>query len=95
MQVVWLMFLGAIVAWGLTAIRRATRDCEAPLMWCLQRQQGMYGLELAEVTGISHSVIYYYLSRLEEGGKVRREEEPQAGLPRGARRFRYYLVGGN
>jgi predicted transcriptional regulator len=88
----WLMVVGAVVAWLATAWARALRDCEAPILWCLRHEPGMLGLDIAEVTGISRSVIYYHLGNLEEAGKVRRVEEENVRVPKGARRFRYYLV---
>jgi hypothetical protein len=85
----YLVMLGMVGGFVVVGIKRAMRDCETPILWCLEREPGMYGLDLAQMTGISRSVIYYHLGLLEEAGKVRREEPPSQSGPG---RPRYYLT---
>ena len=61
------------------------------ILWCLRHEPGMRGLELCAITGISRSMIYVHLGRLEEEGRVRREEVPSA-VHRGLYGYRYYAV---
>jgi len=42
------------------------------ILWCLQREPGMRGFELSNVTGIWQAQIYIYLGRMENAGLIRR-----------------------
>lgn len=69
---------------------RNRTEKELALLWCLERENaGMYGSQLAAITGIGRASVYIHLARLEDRGLVlRRVEEPSSAAYPG--RHRYY-----
>lgn len=56
----------------------------AAIMWCLEREPGMRGPELCNITGIWRSSIYVYLADLERRGLVYRKVTQKSVLLPGA-----------
>lgn len=88
-----LVAVAAIIVAGIVCGMVNTQDPEESILWCLRHEPGMRGLELCAITGISRSVIYVHLGRLEEAGRVRKENVLSAAAA-GINTFRYYVVEG-
>jgi DNA-binding MarR family transcriptional regulator len=90
----WLVVAALVIGlfWTLTSVGRHLdhRTDEGAILWCLKREPGMTGLEIAMITGISRTAVYVLLSKMEDKGLVRREVKPHPEFP--IEVIRFYAV---